>query len=410
MPSNRIGSAFVEIATKGFNTVKNQLNTLRGTFTSAASSVATSVNALGDNIQKFGTLASRAFFLAKGGMLALVRTADPVGFERLKGTFGAIAVQLGSIFIPVVDALNAKLQILLNWLRSLSDEQKDQILRWVEIGTAILGVVAVAGKLASIFNPWVSLAIALAGAVGLMSGEFNSLSPILAGLKKFWDDLVVAIQPAIDSLKLVWDAFLQAFQSIWEAMQPVFTAIMDIIATVAEFFATYLAPAIATVVGFIASVIKSLVPVFVAVFGFIKSLVESIIKALIYIGVLAGEVLKGNFSGAVDAADAAVDAFDKKLRAKEADRRNKPGKPGKPGTETAGRHTPLAQNKPEFVSLIDAWRRAMTAQPGTLNSADRERNLLMGKNNDLLQRNNDLMAKQLEKTKQGKPQVATYGA
>lgn len=186
-------------------------------------------------LNRIGQLSQRAFLGASAGMLAFARTADPVRFRILEGTFGALSVQIGSIFIPVLEALNKRLQAVLGWMRRLTPEQKASILHWAKMGLAVLAVVAIVPRIIGGIQA-VGAALALFGVeLGFATGGLS----IILGLLAAAVPLVLALAATADSSGNTWGMFGEIFNTVAAALGQLYERVKPILAALESLFITY---------------------------------------------------------------------------------------------------------------------------------------------------------------------------
>ncbi len=282
-------------------------------------------------INQAGAIAQRTFLAGSVAVAGFIRAADPAGVAKLQGTLAAIGVQLGSIFLPLLDKVQAGLDRVLSYLRSLTNEQKDQIVRWTQIAGSITLAVAVLPKVIGLITTAASAMQVLAAATGLASGGILPLLAVLAGVaagftvfetsaekgqgilatlmetvkplietfKQFAKEMSTALTPLIKVLvdvgKVVLDVLGAAFKQIGpvvlDVVKTLATAISDLFVA-AKPAIDALAGVFKTAVAIIADVLKALMPSFkellqvvVEAFAGIMPVVKNVVEVI-------GEVLK----------------------------------------------------------------------------------------------------------------------
>src|SRR5207253_8192279 len=133
---------------------------------------------------------------------------------------GALTVQIGSIFIPVIDAAKAQLQAILGWFRGLTTEQKANILQWAKIGLAIAGVLSLIPVII-IGIQAVGATLAIFGAeLGFATGGIT----VLLGLLALLPLALGAVGLAADSSGTLWGGLTDAFAAVGNALSDLWTA------------------------------------------------------------------------------------------------------------------------------------------------------------------------------------------
>ena len=188
--------------------------------------------------------------------------------EELSSAVESLAMSVGEIMMPAVESIVAKLQEWADYLNSLSDEQKENIVQIGLFVAAIGPALAVIGKTVSGFGSLVSIigkvstgfsllsgattaiAAPIAGivaAIGVLAAAFATLwnnsesfrTEILEGwntLKTSFVSFVNDIGSSLNSLGINWDTVINALKSIWEgfcnALAPVFSTAWGVITNV----------------------------------------------------------------------------------------------------------------------------------------------------------------------------------
>lgn len=145
--------------------------------------------------------------------------------EKLKATLKDVAVQFGQAIMPTVEKLAGKLQKLVEWLNSLSDEEREQIIRIAAIAAAAGPVLFVLGKATSAIGSVVSavgrVSTAIGNAGGLMSVFKTGLSAVISpvGLVVAGIAALAAAFAALwknneefrDKMTVIWDGVIAKF-------------------------------------------------------------------------------------------------------------------------------------------------------------------------------------------------------
>ncbi len=224
------------------------------------------------SLEAIGSIAMKSFGVATAGITSFVRAADPRAWNLFQGSLGQLSVQLGSIFLPILDKVTAVVQVMTNYLRGLSNEQKDQIVKWVEMGLAIAAGIAIASKIIPVIR-------GIGAALGLATGGIVPLLGLLAtlviglvgvsgassGLGGIFDKLKEVFSAFLPILTTIGQAFLDAFQKVLPALQPVFDALTSgasaLAKTLGAMFAS-LVPVIGLAVNTIGGIIGKVAPLF----------------------------------------------------------------------------------------------------------------------------------------------------
>ncbi len=373
-PNNKLVKIKVE-ATKG---VINGLNQeLKGLNTEQPE---TSLRRLSRAFSSIGMYAHIGFGMATAAITKFVTTADPERFEDFKGVWAQISVQIGSIFIPILEKVNQTLNKVLNWFRQLTQEQKANILRWVQIGVLALGGISAfllaaaaitkityavqvlttslgiaSGGILPIIGLLAGLAVAMLtvdgafgnaseGASGIGS-IFNSLKPILESLQSLFTTVMDIVGEAVLKLLPVFQGLIETIapiisgivsivSSLLVGLKPIFTFVIELIASVGDWFSIIFAqigayvdaladsfqnlvPLFQGVCSFLVAILSPVAKAFDIVFGGIKIAIDLVIRSIIFLGTLLANIAKGNFLTAYSKAKDAVAEYDKKVKESE---------------------------------------------------------------------------------------------
>lgn len=112
--------------------------------------------------------------LTNDALKAVSDTAD-FKFKKAMASLQAEAIKLGNILIPIlVDDIIPAIQKAVKWFGNLSDEQKENVLKWAAI-------IAVAGPLLRILSPMVRVVGALVSGFGKLAGALAGAAAANAG-------------------------------------------------------------------------------------------------------------------------------------------------------------------------------------------------------------------------------------
>jgi phage-related protein len=223
-------------------------------------------------LSNVGSVATRVFLGASAAITGFVKTADPQGFQRLQGTLAQISVQIGSIFLPILDKTQKMLEGFLNFLRSLDNEQKSQIARWVQVAGAIALGLAVLPRVISLVSIatgaikllGTTLAVATGGILPLLA----TLTAVGAGFALFQSSTekgTSGIMSALNPLIKVFGDLKNAFLPLGASLKPIMES---------------LAGTFTDVVSGIAQAVSTLVPVVVTVFQALIKAVAPVVDAI----------------------------------------------------------------------------------------------------------------------------------
>lgn len=188
------------------------------------SKVLTGVDTAGRALKKLGAEAAQvgAILTAFGGVM--VREAakydrQVAGAVRgLQGAYSAMAVEIGRVLLPVIKDLTAFLSGAVRWFRDLSPEVKNNVAHFASMAAAVLGVVAVGGKLAGLVGTVAGIAAAVVPVLPLLFGVAAALVA------------VVAVMTALDlTWTEVWDRAKSTAATVGDFLGTKFAKVFDFI-------------------------------------------------------------------------------------------------------------------------------------------------------------------------------------
>ncbi len=222
-PTNLVIKAKLDYAKGVTADLQNQLNAVKSPRLSMAdmSGVFTrlgeQLGKLTPVLQQIGSTAQRTFAVGTASIIGMLKVADPARFAKLHGALLALAVNVGSIFIPVLQKAIDFIERLVVLFNNLSGEQKANILRWVGVAGAVVGVIALIPKLIALINFTTAAMGALGVSTGIATGGISVLIGAIAALggsfiimnasgeksKGILNSLYALVQPFIDIVKSI---------------------------------------------------------------------------------------------------------------------------------------------------------------------------------------------------------------
>jgi phage-related protein len=322
------GTGWIDIAIRGFEKVQGQLNTVGASlkkatssinfsdmaqsFAAAGSKMMDTAKALSEQFTKIGAVATKAFMGSAAAITGFVRLASPRGFDDLTVALATVGIQLGTIFVPLLRAATTVVNQFANYLKGLTDAQKDQILHWAKIGLAIAGVLMIVpriiaginlvrgamlsfGASSAVATGGISLLIGAAamaipylvqlfrgggGANGL-GGAFAAAGAALERLWNFAKSVFERISPIVERIVGVVGAIVEPVISIFmrglDALEPVINGVIDIFGEVAGLAGEILVPVFHLLGTVIEGALALLQPIFQA-FGLSMTSVSQVIR------------------------------------------------------------------------------------------------------------------------------------
>ena len=231
--------------------------------------------------------------------------------STLKDNFNIMLGTLTESLLPIFEKVIDKAIELTEKFSNLSDEQKEQILKWggivaaigpalIVFGKVVSGVGAIStaiGKLTSIEGVQTAMtgfikACGGAGtAFGILAGVIAALVSVFVFLKRNWDKVVETFQNFANKTGLA-----KKFEEIKSKIEPLmekFKGLGDLFEVIGGFIVMSLQPAIAVLAGLFDGVVSAISPLMDALGG--------IIDVLAGIGKFIKSVFTGDWQGAWDA-------------------------------------------------------------------------------------------------------------
>lgn len=205
--------------------------------------------------------------------------------EELSSAVESLAMSVGEIMMPVVESIVAKLQEWTDYLNSLSDEQKENIVQIGLFVAAIGPALAIIGKLVSSFGSLVSLVGKVTTGFNLLSGATIAISAPIAGIvaaigvlaaafTTLWNNsesFRTGILEGWNSLKSAFVSFVNDITSSLNTLGINWTTVTNTLKGIWEGFCNALAPVFSTAWGVIVSVLSTVLNSISSIFGIFAS-------------------------------------------------------------------------------------------------------------------------------------------
>ncbi len=205
--------------------------------------------------------------------------------EELSSAVESLAMSVGEIMMPAVESIVAKLQEWTDYLNSLSDEQKENIVQIGLFVAAIGPALAIIGKLVSGFGSLVSLVGKVTTGFNLLSGATIAISAPIAGIVAAIGTLAAAfatlwnnsesfrtgILEGWNSLKSTFVSFVNDITSSLNTLGINWTTVTNTLRGIWEGFCNALAPVFSTAWSVIVSVLSTVLNSISSIFGIFAS-------------------------------------------------------------------------------------------------------------------------------------------
>lgn len=244
----------------------------------------------------------------------------------LKSQLQELAISFGDMLMPVIREVVTHLQAVVDWLNSLDDAQREQIMKIALIVAAIGPALLIIGKVIGAISTIVSV---IGGLVSVIGTVLTTVAGVVAGLNPVVL-IIAAIIAAVVALGYAvathWEEVKEAFGKFVEYIQPVVDAVIEFGQVLIEFIQTF--------VQFIGDKIKNFLDkhqtlinawiitikaIFTTGFEVIKEVVTRVLEniKIVFSTVFeviknllkaATAIMKGDWSGAMDALKNAASA------------------------------------------------------------------------------------------------------
>lgn len=175
----------------------------------------------------------------------------------LKSQLQELAISMGKLIMPLLREITAKIQGLVDWLNSLDDSQKKQIMQIAAIVAAVGPALIIIGKVISAIGMIVSVAGSVMSAIGGIISALAALSaPVLivigviaalvaafvyfyntneefrGKVQEIWENIKTAVSSFFETAKTYFDAFVTWITPIVDAVSGAMSAIWELVSTV----------------------------------------------------------------------------------------------------------------------------------------------------------------------------------
>ncbi len=249
--------------------------------------------------------------------------------QMLKNAANNLAISFSEVMLPTLEKLMEKLRGVINWLKVLSDEQKETIVKVAAFAAAIGPVLFVVGKLTSGIGTFMKIIAPLAKALGgaqaatgalgtamsAIAGPVLVVIGVVAGLVAIFHTLYTTNDEFRAKMDALWaqitsafeavrEVFAQTFERLKTAMEPVKESLTKLWETVQEVFTRlweFLEPVITAVAALVGTLLAAIVSTANGILNAIGPLVDAVVNGLDFImNVFSALIalLQGDFAGA----------------------------------------------------------------------------------------------------------------
>lgn len=254
----------------------------------------------------------------------------------LKSQLQELAISLGTLIMPLVRDIVGRIQGLVDWLNSLDDAQKEQIMKIAAIvaavgpvlmiiGKVIIGIGSLIEKIGFITDAIGQLTTFFAGlggpigiiiaAVAALAAAFiyfyNTNEEFRTKVQAVWEGIKGAISSAFEVIKGLIDQVVQYFAPIVEAVRGYLTAVWELVSTIFGMIVSHVRSKLEENRAFIQATLAAIKLVFSTVWAVISNSTQAAFKIIQTIittvmNVISGiiktvtSIIKGDWKGALD--------------------------------------------------------------------------------------------------------------
>lgn len=157
----------------------------------------------------------------------------------LKSQLQELAISFGDMLMPVIREVVTHLQAVVDWLNSLDDAQREQIIKIALIVAAIGPALLIVGKVIGAIGTIISV---IGGLVSVIGTVLTTVAGVVAGLNPVVL-IIAAIIAAVVALGYAvathWEEVKEAFGKFVEYIQPVVDAVIEFGQVLIEFIQTF---------------------------------------------------------------------------------------------------------------------------------------------------------------------------
>ncbi len=256
--------------------------------------------------------------------------------QMLKNSANNLAISFSEVMLPALEKLMEKLRGVIDWLKGLSDEEKETIVKVAAFAATIGPVLLVVGKLTSGIGTFMKVIAPLAKAIGgaqaatgalgtamsAIAGPVLVVIGVVAGLVAIFQTLYTTNEEFRAKMDALWaqitaafenvrEVFAQTFERIKAAMEPVKDSLTKLWETVQEVFTRlweFLEPVITAVAALVGTLLAAIVSAANGILNAVGPMVDAVVNGLVLImNVFSALIalLQGDFAGAWDSLKAA---------------------------------------------------------------------------------------------------------
>ena len=205
----------------------------------------------------------------------------------LKSQLQELAISLGTLIMPLLRDIVGRIQSLVDWLNSLDDAQKEQIMKIAAIVAAVGPALLIIGKVIGAIGTIIS---AIGSVVSVIGGLITAISAIAAPVlivvgviaalvaafvyfyntneefrgkvQEIWENIKTAVSSFFETCKAWFDQFVTWISPVVEAVTGAFSAIWELVSTIVGIIVDYIKTKIEENRAFIEAVMSAIKLIF----------------------------------------------------------------------------------------------------------------------------------------------------
>lgn len=227
--TSKLAELFVQFVVKGVSDVSNALTGIH-----------TQLDGIKTGMDQVAKIASIGFASASTSLLGFVRagTQGTAIGAQLSFQMGQLSRNIAGLFQPEMQKAIDLIRSAVEWMRSLTDQQRANIVRWGEAAAAAALVAIALPRVVAGINLAVTALRALAAAIsaGLSATGIGALLPLIGAIVSIVTALVVGTEVGRGALGKFFDVLQQIATTVGGLLMPIFEAITGVVGKLADVF------------------------------------------------------------------------------------------------------------------------------------------------------------------------------
>jgi phage-related protein len=278
--TSKLAELFIEFVTKGVSE-----------FTTALDGVHDKLERIKTGMDQVAKVAAYGFATATASLMGFVRagTQGTAIGAQFAFQMGVLSRNIAGLFQPEMQKAIDLIRSAVDWLRSLTDQQRANIVRWVEAAAAAaLVAIALPRVVAGIILTVNALrALAVAITAGLSATGIGALLPLVGAIISIVSALVVGTEAGRGALGKFLGILSEFAAVVGRLLGPIFSAIGTVVGKITDAFEQVAGPVMAA----IDSIAEALQPLFNVVGEIAKAFGDILAGAIRVLAVVVIDIL-----------------------------------------------------------------------------------------------------------------------